>query len=81
MKISIHNRTVQCISEYKDYDGYTRDMDSFQIDEISGKRVYLTTIKNGRRLSRITKNMVIDGKKVNIKFGKKTVQIGSITSD
>lgn len=57
--------------------GNNREYDSFIINYTSGKRVYLSVIKNNIRYTTISKTMKFQDNKVLISFGKDKIQIGT----
>jgi len=81
IKVNIPERFFPCISQFKDDYGYKRDMDSFKINYTSGKRVYITPIKDGRKITEIIKNMIFENGMINIKQGKQIVSIGTYTEE
>jgi hypothetical protein len=54
-----------------------RSFDSFKVKYTSGKRVYITIINNGMRLTNISKLMKFEDGKVLISFGKNQLNIGT----
>ena len=77
IRVNIIERFFSCISEFKDSYGYIREMDSFRINYTSGKRVYITPIKDGMKITEIAKNMIFDNGLINLKQGKQIITIGT----
>jgi len=76
---NIPERFFQCVSHFHDGFGFKREMDSFKINYTSGKRVYITPIKDERKICEIAKNMIFENGLINIKQGKQIVNIGTYT--
>ena len=78
---NISERFFPCVAQFKDDYGYKREMDSFKINYTSGKRVYITPIKDGRKITEIAKNMIFNNGLINLKQGNQIVNIGTYTEE
>jgi len=77
MVLNITERFFPCISQFKDDYGNKREMDSFKINYTSGKRVYITPIKDNRKITEIAKNMIFDNGLITLKQGNQIINIGT----
>lgn len=75
--VKFYSHPIPCITSFTDSEGRKREMDHFKINYTSGKRVYLTAIKNSLRLTRISKKMILDNGKASVKFGNQEITIGT----
>lgn len=51
--------------------------DSLQVSRTQGKRIYLTAIKNGVRMTSVIKTMKFEDGKIILSFGKVAHEIGT----
>jgi hypothetical protein len=58
-----------------------RQYQAFKVNYTSGKRVYITLIKDGYNLTTISKLMKFEEGNVNISFGKNKLCIGTYTTN
>ena len=75
--IEIKKDIYPCIAQFKDSYGYKREMDSFKINYTSGKRVYITPIKDNVKITEVAKNMIFDNGLINLKQGNQIINIGT----
>jgi hypothetical protein len=72
IKLNIHTWTIEQSGKQ---DQYTYD--SLRIKESKGKRLYMTAIKNGIRMTTVIKTMKFEDGKIIISFGKVKHEIGT----
>jgi hypothetical protein len=72
IKLNIHTWTIEQSGKQDQY-----MYDSLKIKESKGKRLYLTAIKEGMRMTTVMKTMKFEEGKIFISFGKVTHEIGT----
>jgi hypothetical protein len=72
IKLNIHTWTIEQSGKQDQY-----SYDSLNIKESKGKRLYLTAIKNGMRMTTVIKTMKLEEGKIIISFGKVKHEIGT----
>lgn len=72
IKLNIHTWTIEQSGKQDQY-----SYDSLQIRESSGKRLYMTAIKNGIRMTTVIKTMKFEEGKIIISFGRVKHVIGT----
>lgn len=78
--LNLTRGVIPFVGTYKDEWGFLRHFDSFKIASTSGKRAYLTTIKDGMGLSEIIKKMEFEAGEVFVSFGKDAVVLGTYST-
>jgi hypothetical protein len=72
IKLNINTWTINQSGKQDHY-----EYDSLKIKESKGKRLYLTGIKNGIRMTTVIKTMKFEEGKIFISFGKVKHEIGT----
>lgn len=72
IKLNIHTWIIEHSGKQDQY-----EYDTLQIRESKGKRLYLTAIKNGIRMTGVIKTMKFEEGKIILSFGKKKIEIGT----
>lgn len=72
IKLNIHTWEIKQKGKQDQY-----EYDSLIIKESKGKRLYLTAIKNGMRMTTVIKTMKFDNGKIYLSFGKVKHEIGT----
>lgn len=72
IKLNIHTWIIEHNGKQDQY-----EYDTLKIKESKGKRLYLSAIKNGMRMTTVTKIMKFENGKVYITFGKDKIEIGT----
>jgi hypothetical protein len=72
IKLNIHTWTIEQSGKKEQY-----SYDSLTIKESKGKRLYMTAIKNGMRMTTVIKTMKFEEGKIYVSFGKVKHEIGT----
>jgi hypothetical protein len=72
IKLNIHTWTIEQSGKQDQY-----VYDSLKIKESKGKRLYMTAIKDGMRMTTVIKTMKFEEGKIYISFGKVKHEIGT----
>lgn len=74
-KITPTIQTWEFKQQGKTIEGY--EYDTLKIKSSSGKRLYLTGIKNGIKMAEVIKTMKFEDGKIVLSFGKNEIEIGT----